>query len=248
MTGRGSTTATRTISGHVSRPPGHRTQRGDSCGWLTGGDRMVIRGGYSMLYDRIGFALATIFDQSISFGMSTRLPATFGSSDETVPGARFVNLSTLPATMPAAAAGGIPGDAAARGRGDLHAASMTRSPRRTTTSSTRWSDGNCGTTSPIEAAYVGRRGHNLLIRRDLAMPLNLTDTEVRHGLLHRRERRRYTAYTRARGRDAALRREFTRHCADRRTGKTCSRAPPERCRAWHSPRRSDGASLLPERP
>ena len=72
-----------------------------------------------MLYDRIGFALATIFDQSSSFGMSTRLPATFGSSDETVPGARFVNLSTLPATLPGAAAGGLPGDAAARGRGDL---------------------------------------------------------------------------------------------------------------------------------
>ena len=61
---------------------------------LTGEDQLVIRGGYSMLYDRVGFALATIFDQSSSFGMSSRIPAVFGSSDETVPGARFVNLST----------------------------------------------------------------------------------------------------------------------------------------------------------
>ena len=54
-------------------------------------------------------------------------------------------------------------------------ASTAASRRRTTTSSTRSSAGNCGTTSPLEAAYVGRRGHNLLIRRDLAMPLNLVD-------------------------------------------------------------------------
>ena len=61
-----------------------------------------------MLYDRVGFALATIFDEGGSFGMSTSLSATFGSSDETVPCARFVNLSTLPPTLPAPPPGGFP--------------------------------------------------------------------------------------------------------------------------------------------
>ena len=36
----------------------------------------------------------------------------------------------------------------------------------------------------IEAGYVGRFGRDLLVRRDLAMPLNLVDTDVGHGLLH----------------------------------------------------------------
>ena len=43
--------------------------KGGFLGWLTGGDRMVLRGGYSLLYDRVGFALANIFDEGGSFGM-----------------------------------------------------------------------------------------------------------------------------------------------------------------------------------
>ena len=46
---------------------------------------MVIRGGYSLLYDRVGFALATIFDQNSSFGMSTRIPAVFGTPTRRCP-------------------------------------------------------------------------------------------------------------------------------------------------------------------
>ena len=148
--------------------------KGGFLGWLTGGDRMVIRGGYSMLYDRIGFALATIFDQSSSFGMSTRLPATFGSSDETVPGARFVNLSTLPATLPGPPPAGFP---ATPPLGDV--AIYTSLDDTITTPYHHVFNAVVGrelrNNFAVEAAYVGRRGHNLLIRRDLAMPLNLTD-------------------------------------------------------------------------
>ena len=148
--------------------------KGGFLGWLTGGDRMVIRGGYSMLYDRIGFALATIFDQSSSFGMSTRLPATFGSSDETVPGARFVNLSTLPATLPGPPPAGFP---ATPPLGDV--AIYTSLDDSITTPYHHVFNAVVGrelrNNFAVEAAYVGRRGHNLLIRRDLAMPLNLTD-------------------------------------------------------------------------
>ena len=92
---------------------------GGFLGWLTGGDKMVVRGGYSLLYDRVGFALATIFDEGGSFGMSTSISSTFGTSDETVPSARFRDLSTLPPTLPGGAAGWLPRHAAPWQRRDL---------------------------------------------------------------------------------------------------------------------------------
>jgi Carboxypeptidase regulatory-like domain len=143
-------------------------------GWLTGGDKMVIRGGYSLLYDRVGFALATIFDEGGSFGMSTSISSTFGTSDETVPAARFKDLSTLPPTLPAAPPGGFPSTP------PLGNVAIYQSI-------------DDGITTPyhhvfnavvgrelrghlaIEAAYVGRRARNLLIRRDLAMPMDIVD-------------------------------------------------------------------------
>ena len=143
---------------------------------LTGNDQMVIRGGYSIVYDRIGFALATIFDQSSSFGMSTQLPATFGSSDETVPGARFVNMTTLPATLPAAPPGGFPatpplGDVAIYSSLD----DTIKTPYHHVFNAIVGRE--LSQNFAIEAGYVGRRGRNLLIRRDLALPLNLTDAK-----------------------------------------------------------------------
>ena len=38
----------------------------------------------------------------------------------------------------------------------------------------------------MEVGYVGRFGRDMLIRRDIAMPLNLIDPGVGHGLFHRR--------------------------------------------------------------
>jgi hypothetical protein len=143
-------------------------------GWLTGGDRMVVRGGYSLLYDRVGFALATIFDEGGSFGMSTSISSTFGTSDETVPSARFKDLATLPPTLPGAPPGGFP---ATPPIGNVAI----------------YQSIDDGITTPyhhvfnavvgrelaghfaIEAAYVGRRGRDLLIRRDLAMPMDIVD-------------------------------------------------------------------------
>jgi Carboxypeptidase regulatory-like domain len=147
---------------------------GGLLGWLTGGDKMVVRGGYSLLYDRVGFALATIFDEGGSFGMSTSLSSTFGTSDETVPSARFKDLSTLPPTLPGPPPGGFP---ATPPLGNVAI----------------YQSIDDGITTPyhhvfnavvgrelkngfaIEAAYVGRRGRDLLIRRDLAMPMDIVD-------------------------------------------------------------------------
>ena len=143
---------------------------------LTGNDQLVIRGGYSLLYDRVGFALATIFDQSSSFGMSTRLPAVFGSSDETVPGARFVDLNTLPATLPGPPPAGFPSTPQIGGVAIYSSLDDTiTTPYHHVFNAVVGRE--LSQNFAIEAAYVGRRGRDLLIRRDLAMPLNLTDAK-----------------------------------------------------------------------
>ncbi|MEX2080191.1 MAG: hypothetical protein WEC33_01125, partial [Dehalococcoidia bacterium] len=43
---------------------------GGILGWLTGGDRIVIRGGYSKVFDRIGQGIARNFDSAFAFGMA----------------------------------------------------------------------------------------------------------------------------------------------------------------------------------
>ena len=77
-------------------------------GWLTGGDKMVIRGGYSLVYDRIGQALATRFDQVGSFGLSTQLSSPVNENNEDNPDIRFQGINVIPSTLPAAPPGGFP--------------------------------------------------------------------------------------------------------------------------------------------
>ena len=74
----------------------------------TPAERLVVRGGYSKVFDRVGVGLATNFDEGFAFGMSTQISSPFGGAYETNPGARFVNITTMPPTMPAAPPGGFP--------------------------------------------------------------------------------------------------------------------------------------------
>ena len=94
--------------------------RGGFLGWLTGGDKMVIRGGYSLLYDRVGFALATIFDRRRLVRHVDRAVGDVRHLGRNgAVGARFVNLDHVAAD---AARGRLPADSRRRrrsGRRDL---------------------------------------------------------------------------------------------------------------------------------
>lgn len=143
--------------------------------FFTGDGRLVIRGGYSKVFDRVGVGLANNFDEGFAFGMSTTLTSPFGLAYESDPRVRFVNPTTLPPTVPAAPPGGFPQTP------PLQAGIITSSIDDTliTPSAHMVSmvfGRDLSRNLAIEAGYVGRFGRDLLVRRDLAMPLNLTDT------------------------------------------------------------------------
>lgn len=142
---------------------------------LTGENKMVIRGGYTKVFDRVGVGLATNFDEGFAFGMSTTISSPFGAAYESDPAVRFVNPTTMPPTVPRAPAGGFPQTP------PIRAGIITQSiddtlvtPSAHMASATIGRD--LGRNYAMEVGYVGRFGRDLLIRRDIAMPLNLVDT------------------------------------------------------------------------
>jgi hypothetical protein len=138
-------------------------------------DRTVIRAGYAKVFDRIGQGLALNFDQNLAFGMSTSISSPFGAPSETNPAVRFRDISTMPPTIPAAPKGGFPQTPPIRAgiiTGSIDDTIVTPSAHMVNFVIGRELGRNLG----IEAAYVGRFGRDLLVRRDLAMPLNLVDT------------------------------------------------------------------------
>src|SRR5262249_33646802 len=147
---------------------------------ITGGEgKMSIRGGYSMVYDRIGGALASNASSgTLSFGLSTSLtnPAGVQTAISSPP---FTGLTDLPTSLLLPSPGvkfpaqfprglGAGGFAITAGIDD-----KLKTPYSQTInfSISRELPGNF----VIEASYVGRLGRNILINDDLAMPLNLVD-------------------------------------------------------------------------
>jgi hypothetical protein len=134
----------------------------------------VVRSGYGLMYDRVGAGLATTFDSAGSFGLATSLSSVAGANNEDEPAIRFVDSSTVPQTFPAAPPATFPTEFPL-GNNEI---TMSIDNTLTTPYSHAFNVAvgrDLGRNYAVEAAYVGRRGRNLLIRRDIAMPLNLTD-------------------------------------------------------------------------
>jgi hypothetical protein len=142
--------------------------------FFTGDNDLVIRGGYTKVFDRVGVGLASNFDEGFAFGMSTTISSPFGLAYESDPRVRFVSPTQLPPTVPAAPTGGFPQTPPSQAgiiTQSIDDTLVTPSAHMISMVFGRDLSNNFA----LEAGYVGRLGRDLLVRRDLAMPLNLTD-------------------------------------------------------------------------
>ena len=128
-----------------------------------------------MVYDRIGQALATQFDQVGSFGLSTQLSSPVNANNEDNPDIRFQAINVIPDTLPDSASGRLPADAAESAAGQITSA-LDSSITTPYSHASTWSSAAslAATTRSRPPTSVGT-GRNQLIRRDLMMPLNFED-------------------------------------------------------------------------
>ncbi|HEU4873467.1 MAG TPA: carboxypeptidase-like regulatory domain-containing protein [Pyrinomonadaceae bacterium] len=144
--------------------------------------RSVVRGGFRMVYDRIGSALAVSFDLNNALGFAssatlsantinttTRLGPLFTGLDQNFRGGTFTNFLPVPGpiTFPLS----HPADEAQR-------IEQTLDDTLTTPTQYTW-NASYGRELPkgfsVEASYVGRMGRDLMIVRDIMHLNNLKD-------------------------------------------------------------------------
>jgi hypothetical protein len=146
------------------------------------GDKTVIRGGISRVYDRDGMELLSSFDQNGAFGLSTTLqnPCCVDGVAQT---ARLTNLNVIPTVnavgttyFQPAPPGGFP-----QTPGDLQAIAWgiddtLKTPYSWTPDFSISRDLSKG--FALQVAYVGRISRDQLAQRDLMQPLDIKDPKT----------------------------------------------------------------------
>ncbi len=133
-----------------------------------------VRGGYFLVYDRIGSGLATQFNTAGSFGLASSLSSPFGVNGETNPAVRIQDIYRVPATYPVAPPASFPATPPTASGTITQAIDQNlRTPYSHAYNLTFSRD--LGRNYSVDVAYVGRQGRSLLVRRDAAMPMNFTE-------------------------------------------------------------------------
>jgi Carboxypeptidase regulatory-like domain/TonB dependent receptor len=180
---------TKDFGPHVAFAWSPRAQGGFLRSLFGDGDKTVVRGGFGMVYDRIGPELLATFDANGSFGLSTTLTNTGGiETPATAPRATClvgasciptVDLTGMPllapappATFPQTFPSGLNGDT-----GSYAVYFGMDNKLKTPYSYTLdFSIGReLGRDFALQVSYVGRLSHRLLSQEDVAAPLDLVD-------------------------------------------------------------------------
>ena len=180
---------TKDFGPHVAFAWSPRAQSGLFRSLFGEGDKTVIRGGFGMVYDRIGPALLATFNRSGSFGLSTSLENTGGietpatapritglTGAANIPATDLTGMPLLtpapPGTFPQTFPSGLNGDT-----GSYAVYFGMDNKIKTPYSYTiDFSVGReLGHNLALQVSYVGRLSHRLLSQADVSAPLDLVD-------------------------------------------------------------------------